>query len=87
MIDAQVVVEQLRDLPLEDVELRERVLADRDEEVDAKVGLVHSLDECAREAPLVALAAVIEEVLLELVEDDEDLSVDLLGRAPEVIGE
>ena len=68
---AQVVVEQRRDPALEAVEPRERVLADRDQEVGPQVGRASARGELARERPFAVLPGVIEEVLLELVQDDE----------------
>ena len=48
VIEAQVVAEDVRDPPLEGVELRERVLADREQEVHAQVGAVDDRGELAR---------------------------------------
>jgi len=71
VLDPDVVREQPRDAALEPVELRESVLADRDEEVDAQVLVVDDLRELLRERPLAFLVGVVEEVVLELVEDHE----------------
>ena len=71
VVDAQVVVEQVRDAPLEAVELRERVLAQRDEEVHAQVGSLTIARTRRRTCPARRSSRVVEEVLLELVEDDE----------------
>ena len=71
MLDAHVVRKEARDLPFEAVELRQRVLADRDEEVHPEIRVVHDLGELAGEGALPVLGRVVEEVVLELVEDDE----------------
>ena len=71
MLDAQVVVEQARHSTLEAVELREAVLAQRQDEVHAQRRVVDDIDELAREGAGPVVGRVIEEVLLELVEDDE----------------
>ena len=60
-----------RDAPLEAVELRPGVLAQREHEVHAQVGLVDDPRELDRERALAVLVGVVEEVLLELVEHDE----------------
>ena len=71
VVDADVVVEQRRDAVLEAVELRPGVLAQREHEVHAQVGLVDEPRELDREGAVAVLARVVEEVLLELVEHDE----------------
>jgi hypothetical protein len=72
VVDPNVVCEQARDPALEAVELRPRVLSDREQEVHPQVRVVDDLRERARERLLAVVLAVVEEVLLELVEDDED---------------
>ena len=72
MLDAEIVVEQLRNLPLEAVEHREPVLADRDHEVRRRVGSIDGKRELLVERPFASFGRVIEEVLLELVEDDQN---------------
>jgi hypothetical protein len=71
VLDPHVVRKQARDVPLEAVELRQRVLPDREQEVHAQVRVVHDCRELAGEGALVLLGRVVEEVVLELVEDDE----------------
>ena len=72
MLDADVVREQRGDASLEAVELRPGVLADREHEVHAQVGLVDEPRELDREGALAVLVRVVEEVVLELVEHDEE---------------
>ncbi len=69
-------------LPLEAVELCERVLPDGQQEVHSQVGLVHDRGELAREGALAVVVRVVEEVVLELVEDDEQRAY-LLGPGGE----
>ena len=74
VVDAEVVREQQRDVPLEVVELGPRVLADREQDVHAEVRVVDDRRELGgetREPLAVALVGVVLEVLLELVEHDE----------------
>ena len=71
VLDAHVVREQARDLPLEAVELCERVFPDRQQEVNPEVRLVDDRRERLGEGALALLVRVVEEVVLELVEDDE----------------
>jgi hypothetical protein len=73
VLEPEVVFEEARDLALEAVELRERVLAQRDEEVDAEARGVDGTREIASEAVVRVAVGVVHEVLLELVEDDEDV--------------
>ena len=74
VVDADVVRKQRRDVPLEAVELRPGVLADREQDVHRQARVVddpRQLGREARQALVVALVGVVLEVLLELVEDDE----------------
>ena len=71
VLDAHVVREEARDASLEAVELRERVLADREQDVDPQVRIVDDRRKLARERASAVLLGVVEEVVLELVEDDE----------------
>jgi hypothetical protein len=71
VVDADVVVEERGDAVLEAVELRPGVLAQREDEVHAQVGLVDEPRELGREGALALLGRLVEEVLLELVEHDE----------------
>ena len=82
VLDADVVREQARDAALEAIELRPGVLADREQEVHAQVGLVDESRELDRERAVAVLVLVVEEVLLELVEDDEERA-HALGPAAE----
>ena len=71
VVDAQVVAEQARDRRLELVKPGERVLAQRDQDVNVQADGVDDLRERRREAVGAVLVRVIEEVLLELVEDEQ----------------
>ena len=66
VVEPDVVREEVRDLALEKVELRQRVLADPEQDVHAQARLGHELGQPLRER---ALGIVVEEVLLDLVED------------------
>ena len=66
------VAEEVRDLRLERVELRESVLANADQEVGAMFPVADDLGELLEGAATL----VVEEVLLELVEDDVELGAD-----------
>ena len=83
MVEPEVVGEEVGDPALERIELREGVLAQPEEEVRAQAGLA---DRCRKlVGELVAL--VVEEVLLELVEDDVDISAHGLRGAGEPLGQ
>ncbi len=73
MVETQVVREQVRDQRLEAVEAREHVVADRENDVDAKSGTGHDLGELCRKAVVVC---VVEEVLVELVEDEIEIAAE-----------
>ena len=75
----EVLEPQVRDPRLERVELRERVLAQAEEEVRPQAGLADRRRELAREAGAGAVP-LVEEVLLELVEDDVDVAADRFRR-------
>jgi hypothetical protein len=84
---AEVVLEQARHAPLEAIETGERVLAQRDQEVHAQVGLRDGARQLVVEASVALVARVVEEVLLELVEDHEQLPAHGLGVGGEPVGE
>ena len=67
-------------LPLKRSSFRERVVANREQEVRPQLGPVDRLRKLGVEGSGAALVVVVEEVLLELVEDDEQLATHL--RAP-----
>ena len=69
MVETEVVREEVGNPALERVELGERVLPQAEQEVRAQAGLADRRRELAGEASLRALALVVEEELLELVED------------------
>ena len=72
VLEPQVVVEEVRDPALEAVEPRERVLADRDEEVRrAAHGRSATRGNSSSKRAGSPSSRVVEEVLLELVEDHE----------------
>ena len=84
VIDAEVVLEEARNAPLEAVELREGVFAHADEEARAQVLTVDRPGELDGEGAFAVLLGVVEKVLLELVEDDDEVALDPL--APEAEG-
>src|ERR671923_2221971 len=86
MLEPQVVAEEVRDAGLERVELRERVLAQAEEEVRPQAGLADRRRELTREAGAGAVP-LVEEVLLELVEDHVDVAADGLRSAAERLDE
>ena len=72
VLDTDVVREEAGDPPLEAIELRPGVVADREQDVDAEVRRVDDRSQApsrSRQPP--SLVAVVEEEVLELVEDDE----------------
>src|SRR3954468_4219025 len=71
MVHSNVVPEELRNPAFEAVELRPRVLADRDERVHAQVRVIDDLGKGAGERLVAVLVGGIEEVVLELVEYNE----------------
>src|SRR5205085_12614517 len=83
VVEAQVVREEARDPALEGVELRERVLAQAEQEVRTQAGVADRLRELLRER----VALVVEEVLLELVEDDVDVAAHDLARRAQPLGQ
>ena len=84
MLDAHEVVEQARHVRGEGVELRQRVLADRDEHARGRVAPREQAGELRDERPV---GVVVEEVLLELVEDHEQGAVDAQGGGGDGVGE
>ena len=75
-IEPQVVREEVRDPPLEHVELRERVVAKREKQVRAQRRPEDDLWQLADERSRPLLLAVVDEVLLELVEDEVEVAVE-----------
>ena len=76
VLEAQRVVEEVRQPRLEAVELSERVLANRKQEAHAQITAVDDPRELERERALALLLLVVAEVLLELVEDHEEPAAD-----------
>ena len=83
------VLEEPGKVSLEEMEVRESVLAQRDEEVHAGPRVAGRVDEHGRDGGLDPQARLVDEQLLELVEDDEHLAVegpsavlDRLGQRP-----
>ena len=76
VIDAQVVVEQVRDAALEEVELRDRIFPHRDQEAHAQVATVDGARRTRPRRCPSPSSGVIEKVLLELIEDDQQVAVD-----------
>ena len=72
MVELEAVREHPRKLALEGVEAGERVVANRDEDVHRQLGSGHQLGERVAEC---RIAAVVDEVLLHLVEEEVDLLV------------
>ena len=87
MVEPEVVAEHVGNAGLEPVELRERVLADREQEARPQARPGDGLGEVLEEAVRLVTGAVVEEVLLEPVEDDEDLGVRERGAALERLRE
>ena len=71
VVEPQVVAEQPGIAALEAVEPGERVLADRDQEVRGRRRRSQRARSSSQNEPSPSSSAVVEEVLLELVEDDE----------------
>ena len=72
VIETESVGEQAGEPPLEGVEAREGVLPDADEDVDGQLRSRHELRERIAER---RVGAVVDEVLLDLVEEQVDLAV------------
>ena len=85
-LEPQPVREQVRELRLEDVERRQRLLPQREQAVDAQTG-PQQLRELPHEAVLVTDDAVVDEVLLRLVEDQVEVKSELLRPGGEVVCE
>ena len=88
VVEPEVVREEVRDPALEEVELRQRVLADPEQDVHAQARLGHELRQAPRER---TVGIVVEEVLLDLVEDqmrvafrcgDRPSSISSVGSSP-----
>lgn len=82
-LDAEVVVEQVRDPALEAVESCQLVLADRDQEVRAEVVAAECPRQLSGDRPRPAILAVVQERLLELVENDQHLAAESLAQLGE----
>ena len=79
-VESKVVAEDVRDAPLETIELGESVLAERDQDVDPQRLREHAGQRVLEGAAL----RVVEEVLLCLVEHEVDIAVNGLGSANRV---
>ena len=86
MVEPQVVAEEVRDPGLERVELRQRVLPQAEQEVRPQPGLADRRGQLTGEAGPEAVA-LVEEVLLELVEDHVDVPLHDPRRGPQRVGE
>jgi hypothetical protein len=84
-VEAQRVREQAGDARLERVDLRERVLPERDQHAHGQVRARDELGQDVCERPLTLLVAVVEEELLELVEHEADLAADQRPELGEVL--
>src|SRR5688500_8391523 len=80
VLDAQVVIKQIRDTAFETVQLRERVLANRDHEVDGQVGVIYGARELDGKSPSAVFLAVVEKILLKLVEYYQHATADAFRR-------
>src|SRR5207247_11237469 len=80
VVEAKVVAEQIRDPSLEPVELCQRVLAQREEDVHTETRPPDQLRQLVCERAWSLLALVVEEVLLGLVEDQIEIAAG--ERAP-----
>ena len=87
VLQAQVVAQNARDPALEGVELGKRILADGEEEVHPQVRAVDDRGEVDREGTRALLAAVVDEVLLGLVEDHVEVAVQDLLPHPKGVHE
>jgi len=86
VVEPEVVREQPGNPRLEGVQRRERIITHAEEHVDAQIRSVHYLGERVEE-PVVAVAAVVEEVLLQLVEDQVEVAAELRRPVAERVGE
>ena len=84
VVEPQVVREEVRDPALEAVELGERVVAEREQDTNAETGARDELGQLVGKA---GLLRVVEEVLLGLVEDQQQVTGERVGPAPERLGE
>ena len=78
VVEAHLVREHGRNSRLERIEPRDRILSKRDQDVDPRVA--QQLGQVVQQRADTVVAAVVEEVLLELVEDQIGL-----GRAPRLV--
>ena len=84
MVEAEVVREQIRNAPLEAIQLGQGIVAEREQNTHAQSGASHELGELAREA---GLLGVVEEVLLGLVEHEQQVAGERLRPAAEGVRE
>ena len=78
VVEPKIVRKQVRNTPLEAIELCQGVVAERQQGTHAQSGAGHELGELARET---GLLAVVEEVLLCLVEHEQQVAGKRLGPA------
>ena len=83
VIDPQVVVKQARDATLEPVQLRQRIVADRDQEIRPQVARGDGLGELGRERSAGRVGWMVEKVLFELVQDNQEIGVVRRAQMPE----
>ena len=76
VVDAEQVREEARDAGLEAVEPRERVFANREDEVGRRPPLSQRERQLLLEGVRAFIVRVVEEVVLELVEDDQHRAAD-----------
>ena len=86
-LEPEVVRENAGNGRAERVELPERVLADPEQDVDAEPTLGHEPGELPGERARAALALVVEEVLLGLVEDEQEVVSELVRPLAQPGGE
>ena len=86
-IETYHVGEQVRECASECVELRESVVSEREEDVGTQPRPDDHLGQLGEQGSRVALGSVVYEELLELVEHDEDLSIENLGPVVDGVGE
>ncbi len=72
---------------LKRVELRQRVVANAEQHADTQIRSRDDVRQCLRERAAADPFAVVEDILLELVEDDVDLPVEEAAPLLELVGE
>ena len=87
VVDPEVVVVEEGDPTLEPVEPCIGVLADRDQDVGLRRAAVERARQLLEERSLALLVAVVEEVLLELVEDEQNVAIETVAPGIEQLGE